>query len=55
MDAACFDTVDRGVVVELALGPAVQQAKDAHVHVAHDRAPPGPGMGSETATASGSE
>jgi hypothetical protein len=47
--------VDSVVDVELALVPHGHQAKDAHVQVAHDRAPPGSGTGIDTATASGSE
>lgn len=47
--------VDSVVVVELALGPVRHQANDAEVQVAHDRAPPGSGTGSETTTASDSD
>jgi hypothetical protein len=46
--------VDSVVLVELALGPVRHQAKDAHVQVAHDRAPSGSGTGHETAAAWGS-
>jgi hypothetical protein len=49
------DVAGSVVVGELALSAARHQAKDAEVQVAHDRAPPGPGTGSETTTASGNE
>lgn len=48
------DMVDSVVVVELTLVPVRHQAKDPHVQVVHDRAPPGSGTGSEAATAWGS-
>jgi hypothetical protein len=44
--------IDSVVVVELALRSVCDQPKNAEVQVAHDRAPPGPGI--ETAIAFGS-
>jgi hypothetical protein len=49
------EVVDGVVGVELALGPARHQVKDAEVQVVHDRASPGSGTGSETTAAWGSE